>query len=250
MATREVVSKTMAFQSMCESDKLAELALFESACGADQVQQLADEEKQLMNLNIESTNAKNRRRLKKLDEQSQRTELLQTQWGDDTPDTTFKLHMDGQVSEKRKTRPQEPVDAEQGPEINAPQTPATPALPLIPVKLNSLAVFMKMFPAGDAAEDFGGKTRWQDLVIAMADAGFPASSGSGSEVSFHDTRQGEGGHIVFHCPHPDPEVTDIKLRSLGKRMSKWFKWERESFVEREKGEAVERERGEAGAALD
>ena len=36
-----------------------------------------------------------------------------------------------------------------------------------------------------------------------------------------------GGKIVFHKPHPIAKIDPIMLRSMGKRMAKWFGWGRE-----------------------
>ncbi|KXS98022.1 hypothetical protein AC578_8795 [Pseudocercospora eumusae] len=43
-----------------------------------------------------------------------------------------------------------------------------------------------------------------------------------------------GGSVVFHKPHPDPELDPIILHAMGKRLHKWFGRDRDSFVEREK----------------
>lgn len=64
-------------------------------------------------------------------------------------------------------------------------------------------------------------------------AGFAATHSGGSAVHFNPVDD-EGGSIVFHKPHPDPNVEPIMLQTMGKRMRKWFGWDRDSFVEREK----------------
>jgi len=61
---------------------------------------------------------------------------------------------------------------------------------------------------------------------AMEDAGFPATQSGGSAVTF--VREGEG-RIVFHKPHPVAKIEQGMLQAWGKRMRKWFRWEREIF---------------------
>ena len=57
----------------------------------------------------------------------------------------------------------------------------------------------------------------------MEDAGFPAAQSGGSVVTF--TKEGRG-RIVFYKPHPVAKIEQTVLQSWGKRMGKWFKWER------------------------
>jgi HicA toxin of bacterial toxin-antitoxin, len=63
----------------------------------------------------------------------------------------------------------------------------------------------------------------------MKDAGFTARSNGGSAVLFEGNPK-LGGKIVFHKPHPIAKIDPIMLRSIGKRMAKWFGWSRELFV--------------------
>jgi hypothetical protein len=55
---------------------------------------------------------------------------------------------------------------------------------------------------------------------------------SGSAVVFEpdDWKRGWCGKIVFHKPHPVAKIDPIMLRSVGKRMEKWFGWNAETFV--------------------
>lgn len=80
---------------------------------------------------------------------------------------------------------------------------------------------------------------------AMTDMGFTAHNAGGSAVEFrnerfefdfaHDGRRtgtgaGAGGKIVFHKPHPVAKIDTVMLRSMGKRMARWFGWGRSRFV--------------------
>ena len=60
----------------------------------------------------------------------------------------------------------------------------------------------------------------------MVDAGFSVTQGSGSAVSFKNER----GVIVFHQPHPEPTIEPVVLLSMGKRLRKWFRWDKDVFA--------------------
>ena len=49
-------------------------------------------------------------------------------------------------------------------------------------------------------------------------------------MTFKDEKNGKSS-IIFHRPHPDPTIDPIMLRTMGKRVRKWFGWEVESFVD-------------------
>lgn len=109
----------------------------------------------------------------------------------------------------------------------------------IKVKLASLALLRQMFPLGksfndssspDAARTEVRSWKWQHFVDVMMDTGFNVSQGSGSAVSFEHS-SGKG-RIVFHQPHPQPIIDPVMLRFMGRRMNRWFGWQRETFVER------------------
>lgn len=38
------------------------------------------------------------------------------------------------------------------------------------------------------------------------------------------------GSIVLHKPHPDTTMDLIMIRSIGKRLTKWFGWDESTFV--------------------
>ncbi|KAK4918306.1 hypothetical protein LTR49_013856 [Elasticomyces elasticus] len=99
--------------------------------------------------------------------------------------------------------------------------------PTIPVNCANLNIFTRMYGMwGEAKKD----VKWPDLAAAFVDAGLSAVHIGGSAVTFrHPTK----GAIVFHRPHPDPGVKPVWLRTMGKRLKKWFGWSAETFVERE-----------------
>lgn len=106
---------------------------------------------------------------------------------------------------------------------------ATAAKPTIAVKPDSLSVFNKMFSRQDA--NTSSSVKWQQLVQALTDAGMTATQAPGSAVSFANDQ----GSIVFHEPHPEPVLYMVMLpRHIGKRLKKWFGWDSETSVLREK----------------
>lgn len=127
---------------------------------------------------------------------------------------------------KVKTRPDLPAaantDAET--EYSSPADSASDGAK-IRVRQQTMETFSHMFPT-DANE--GTKTvEWNAFVQAMADAGFLARHCGGSAVVFE--QENVGGRIVFHKPHPVPKIDPIMFRCMGRRMSKWFNWNRHTF---------------------
>ncbi|KAK3696022.1 hypothetical protein LTR37_018164 [Vermiconidia calcicola] len=82
-----------------------------------------------------------------------------------------------------------------------------------------------------------GVMKWQQFVIAMVDAGCTVTHVGGSAVSFdhvRNTSNGSLGTIVFHKPHPDLNIDSKMLQIMGRRLKKWFGWDKETFVVRAK----------------
>lgn len=111
--------------------------------------------------------------------------------------------------------------------MNAEQT-ATPAIayPTITVPKKTHATSRYMFP--ETEEERQKDVPWDTFVVGMGEAGFVAKNGGDSIVSFEE-QNGEG-KINFHKPHPDPVIDPIVLRTMGRRLNKWFGWTRETFV--------------------
>jgi len=111
-------------------------------------------------------------------------------------------------------------------------TVQTPAKPLIPVKQDSKRIFDKMFSRNSTASNF----RWTHLINALIDAGMTATQSAGSAVRFKN----EHGSVVFHHPHGENHESTLSAEFLrnqvGKRLTKWFSWDSETFVERKKDE--------------
>lgn len=113
------------------------------------------------------------------------------------------------------------------------------------IKSRAYDMLSLMFPA--TAEESAKGIEWDLFVHAMIDMGFSARNGGGSAVIFENgnlsaaaaaAAEGRGGgaagaaggKIIFHKPHPIPKIDSIMLHSMGRRMAKWFGWQRELFV--------------------
>lgn len=134
---------------------------------------------------------------------------------------------------KLKTRPPEASHrtrpSKDSAENPGPETLATEDDTKLAVRTSSKEVLTRMLSSYTPA---AGGIDWEDLVAAMVDAGCSVTPTGGSVVTFRDETNGKGS-IVFHRPHPHSVIEPIVLRSMGKRLRKWFGWEAETFVERE-----------------
>ncbi|KAK3708897.1 hypothetical protein LTR37_011227 [Vermiconidia calcicola] len=139
------------------------------------------------------------------------------------------------VKVKVKSRPAIDMDAADpaGDQVFAAEGAAEPE-PITPISVGSKSVrlFTQMFTTLGMAK---GLTKWDELVAALVDAGCSAEHKGGSAVAFEDQRN-RTGCIVLHRPHPHPTLDPITLKSVGKRLKKWFGWDAGMFVERGKEE--------------
>lgn len=67
---------------------------------------------------------------------------------------------------------------------------------------------------------------------AMINAALSVKQGSRSAVSFSSNNGLRS--VSFHRAHPEPVIDPIMLNSMGKRMTKWFGWSRNTFEVRDK----------------
>ncbi|KAF2433958.1 hypothetical protein EJ08DRAFT_693990 [Tothia fuscella] len=173
---------------------------------------------------IEQTN---KSRLGAPNSSNQILEKAQTVWG--VSDTARDKHI---VSvDKKKNRPDTasehatPIEDELA-NLELDDNDEQPRLEVILPK-RAYDVMMLLFPA-EVEEPPEKSVAWTSFVNSMMDAGFIARSTGGSSVSFdHPAGQGK---IAFHKPHPSPKIDPIMLLWMGKRLKKWFGWERETFV--------------------
>ncbi|TVY82655.1 hypothetical protein LSUE1_G004513 [Lachnellula suecica] len=150
--------------------------------------------------------------------------LPQTEWGI-TPEVENPV---GELKVKTKTRGEASSINE---ELANPNT-ANPGdgqqlAEKVPVKRSAFNVFSSLFEKGGSES-----VPWQDFVNAMAKVGFMSRSSGGSAVTFEPipgSKWYEQGTIVVHRPHPVSSLDPVMLRSIGKRMTKWFGWSSETF---------------------
>ncbi|OTA64856.1 hypothetical protein K449DRAFT_392957 [Hypoxylon sp. EC38] len=136
--------------------------------------------------------------------------------------------------EKIKSRPEpssvQPTVTSIAPNPNSSPESGFEADNPIAVSGRSLSIFGYMFPR--TAEESTKTVGWDDFVHAICEVGFTARNNGGSAVLFENI---DGGKIVFHKPHPVAKIDPVMLRSMGKRMTKWFGWDRERFVLEDSG---------------
>ena len=125
---------------------------------------------------------------------------------------------------KVKTRAADQVNEEDD-EKPTPEEQVT-AKTTITVKVETLQIFHRMFPSFDDDNELSSSMiDWRKFVIAMADAGFACRHGTGSAVTFNH----KDGRIVIHKPHPVAKLDFRSLLKIGKRLNKWFGFERDTF---------------------
>jgi hypothetical protein len=166
---------------------------------------------------------------RRLSEQNQSVTPIkaQTVWGDENGASPL-----SQASNKtkRQKKPEVPEESIPAASVTPPRT-CTP-LSLIPVKHDNMTLFHHMFPS--CGEESQRSFSWQHFLSAMIDAGFSILQSQGSAITFKQDEESRDGvkTIVFHSPHPSPTINPVMLRSMAKRVTKWFGWRRELFIER------------------
>lgn len=133
------------------------------------------------------------------------------------------------IRTKVKTRPAE-VDTEVSP---APVVVETlEEAKVVPVKQETLSILTALYSSPDTQAS--KSVEWDVFVRVMADVGFAAKHSGGSAVTLEDqlgkTTSNLGDKIIFHKPHAISKIDPVMMRSMGKRLSKWFGWHRDMFV--------------------
>ncbi|EME89624.1 uncharacterized protein MYCFIDRAFT_171051 [Pseudocercospora fijiensis CIRAD86] len=154
-------------------------------------------------------------------EQNRIFHLKRSVWGFTSTENTAVQ----QVKEKKKSRPLH-SDLQTLSIAEPHQESFTTPQETIAVDKTSLTVFRRMYASALAKK---GHINWDDFVAALIDIGFSVMPNSGSAVTFKE-KSGKGS-IVFHRPHPDSHIDPIMLKSMGKRLRKWFGYDKETFIE-------------------
>ncbi|KAI4119290.1 MAG: hypothetical protein LQ345_000787 [Seirophora villosa] len=137
---------------------------------------------------------------------------------------------------KTKTRPEQPAITQAKEETTDTQsseatTNTTASPPLresrsIALTQRTINILSNLFPAD---KESGAKIiDWNAFVQAMGDAKFVARHSGGSAVTF-ENQGSSGGKIVFHKPHPVAKISPVMSRCIGRTMSKWFGWSKDTF---------------------
>lgn len=96
------------------------------------------------------------------------------------------------------------------------------------VSSKSLTLFERMFTADPTTP---GDIYWTDFVSAMADAGCSVMPGGGSCFTFtHLDETGQKHSMVFHRPHPEPNMSKERLKSFGSRLNRRWGWSEATFA--------------------
>lgn len=136
---------------------------------------------------------------------------------------------------KAKTRGQPLVDA--GIDIaEALVQPATegssktaPAPTLIHVDAKSLKVFKTIFFVPSTTSQ-PGEVAWVNFLHAMRHIGFGLEKLGGSAWHFRPSIDYERRSICFHEPHPQAKLPYWMARRVGRRLSRTYGWDHETFV--------------------
>lgn len=160
--------------------------------------------------------------------------LVQTVWGQHNDDRDLSTR---DVKVKQKTRPEIPsaerINDRPAMDNDLASDLADLNIHTINVDSRTRDLFAQMY---DTTSETPGNVDWDDFVAAMVDTGFSVAPGGGSVFTFKHLT--DGGRINFHRPHPDPMVDPIMLRTMGKRLNKWFRFCKETFVERKEENGV------------
>ncbi|KAI1470128.1 uncharacterized protein F4812DRAFT_315322 [Daldinia caldariorum] len=114
-----------------------------------------------------------------------------------------------------------------------PEEEPTPEPTQIPVDSRSLKVFQTLFfkPTTTSSP---GEIPWAEFLHAMASTDmYSIVKLYGSIWQFH-RRQGDRTKIQFHEPHPRGKIRFIMARRYGRRLSRAFGWDVDTFVLKEK----------------
>ncbi|THY32721.1 hypothetical protein D6D01_02497 [Aureobasidium pullulans] len=147
--------------------------------------------------------------------------VLQTVWGGDSNNSSTSPQTP--VARKTRTRSSRSVSKDNIATLPAPVEPAI-----------TLSRPSRIANGEDSSRSFA----WQHFLAAMTDAGFSILQSQGSAVTLKLGKSQGVDTIVVHRPHPVATINPIMLRSIAKRMSKWFGWGKKTFAELEKEQGL------------
>jgi hypothetical protein len=146
---------------------------------------------------------------------------LQTQWGANTEEGRQPLERKTKV----KTRSDDTSVETNLEALNITPSVRDPAQPIAAVKKGTLETLRALFPARERATEVA----WDKFRDAMEKVGFTARRNGGSAFLFEPSGESERfgrGKISIHKLHPGSTIDSVMLLCIGKRMKKWFGWNR------------------------
>ena len=88
----------------------------------------------------------------------------------------------------------------------------------------------QLLKTSEEAKQAASPMKWETFLKLMREMGFEYDpSTAGSSVRF-DPPNPKDKSITIHKPHPDPTLTPIMLRQIGKRLKRYYGWDEEDFV--------------------
>jgi hypothetical protein len=154
---------------------------------------------------------------------------LQTQWGATTEEGRPSLERNTKV----KTRSDDTSVETNLEALNITPSVPDPAQPIAAVKKGTLEILRALFLARERATEVA----WDKFRDAMEKVGFTARRNGGSAFLFEPSGESKWfvrGKISIHRPHPGSTIDSVMLLCIGKRMKKWFGWNKESFEQEKK----------------
>ncbi|KAJ6497386.1 hypothetical protein C8R45DRAFT_125755 [Mycena sanguinolenta] len=129
-------------------------------------------------------------------------------------------------NDKQKTRP--PMSAEEGQRDTPPVEIVHEPLPQHPVyelpKKTAKILYRLLRQKIEGAPESEGKVTWKDVCKVFRAMNFIIDDTTpGSAVNFIPP-SAEDRSITIHRPHPDPELTPLRVRQLGARLRRVYGW--------------------------
>jgi hypothetical protein len=112
-----------------------------------------------------------------------------------------------------------------------PPTAGERVCPAYQVRKESFAVLHAHVPLTSDQEKTSyhtGQTRWNSILKALADTRFDATDYGGPPLPSAIKERIKV--IIFHRPHPELKIDHVELSWIGKRLTRNFRWRRESVV--------------------
>jgi hypothetical protein len=155
---------------------------------------------------------------------------IQTRWGNSPAEVSVPAPEPKIKVKTRSNKPAEQLDLGLT-DLEISDNNEEPPPVKVAVSKRTLEILQSLYPKPNL-EERTKNVAWASFLYAMAEVGFAARQIHGSMYSFepNPTCKWYGrGRIIFHKPHPEPKYEAWKLLGIGKRMTKWFDWNADTF---------------------